>query len=78
MGWVKQADWDLGGGLNSEERWELAGLHRENLRLREEVGMLKRAGTIPRRLSDYGPDPDILRRIIVLQRRASTFRRQAT
>jgi transposase len=45
--WVKQAERDAGtrddGGLISDERRELAELRRENRRLREDVGILKRA-----------------------------------
>src|SRR5262249_13045588 len=45
--WVKQAERDAGtrhdGGLTSAERQELAELRRENRRLREGVGILKRA-----------------------------------
>ena len=45
--WVKQAERDAGtrddGGLTSDERRELAELRRENRRLREDVGILKRA-----------------------------------
>jgi transposase len=45
--WVKQAERDTGtredGGLTSTERQELARLQRENRRLREDVGILKRA-----------------------------------
>jgi transposase len=45
--WVKQAERDAGtrndGGLTSEERRELAGLRRDNRRLREDVEILKRA-----------------------------------
>lgn len=45
--WVKQAERDSGqrddGGLTSAERAELAVLRRENRRLREDVGILKRA-----------------------------------
>src|SRR6202034_3293132 len=44
--WVKQAERDGGtgdGGLTSEERRELAELRRENRRLREDAGILKRA-----------------------------------
>src|SRR5262249_61900943 len=45
--WVKQAERDAGtrhdGGLTSAERQELAELRRENRRLREDVGVLKRA-----------------------------------
>ncbi|MBO0770681.1 MAG: transposase [Actinobacteria bacterium] len=45
--WVKQAGRDAGtrqdGGLTSAERKELAELRRENRRLREDVGILKRA-----------------------------------
>lgn len=45
--WVKQAERDGGqrqdGGLTSVEREELAGLRRENRRLREDVEILKRA-----------------------------------
>jgi transposase len=46
--WVKQADLDAGtrsGGLNSDEKAELAQLRRENRRLREDVDILKRATT---------------------------------
>jgi transposase InsO family protein/transposase-like protein len=46
-GWVKQAERDAGtrndGGLTSGGRKELAGLRRENRRLREDVDILKRA-----------------------------------
>jgi transposase len=46
-GWVKQAQRDAGsrhdGGLTTAERRELAGLRRENRRLREDVEILKRA-----------------------------------
>ena len=44
--WVKQAERDAGtrsDGLTSAERAELASLRRENLRLREDVQILKRA-----------------------------------
>jgi transposase len=45
--WVKQAERDAGtrqdGGLTSAERKELGELRRENRRLREDVGILKRA-----------------------------------
>jgi transposase len=44
--WVRQAERDAGtgdGGLASDERQELAALRRENRRLREDVGILKRA-----------------------------------
>jgi transposase len=45
--WVKQAERDAGtrddGGLTSDERGELAQLRRENCRLKEDVGILKRA-----------------------------------
>jgi transposase len=45
--WVKQAGRDAGtrqdGGLTSAERKELAGLRRENRRLREDVEVLRRA-----------------------------------
>jgi transposase len=45
--WVKQAERDAGtrrdGSLTAEERQELAGLRRENRRLREDVEILKRA-----------------------------------
>jgi transposase len=45
--WVRQAERDAGtrqdGGLTSAERKELAGLRRENRRLREDVEILKRA-----------------------------------
>ena len=44
--WVNQADRDDGGGdggLTSSEREELARLRAENRRLREDVGILKRA-----------------------------------
>src|SRR6266536_4456239 len=45
--WVKQAGRDAGtrqdGGLTSSERAELAELRRENRRLHEDVGILKRA-----------------------------------
>jgi transposase len=44
--WVKQADLDAGtrsDGLTTAERDELAQLRRENRRLREDVGILKRA-----------------------------------
>jgi transposase len=45
--WVKQAERDAGtrndGGPTSEERRELAGLRRDNRRLREDVEILKRA-----------------------------------
>jgi transposase len=44
--WVKQAELDAGtrsDGLTSAEREELAGLRRENRRLREDVEILKRA-----------------------------------
>jgi transposase len=45
--WVKQAGRDAGtcqdGGLTTAERKELAGLRRENRRLREDVEILKRA-----------------------------------
>ncbi len=45
--WVKQAGRDAGtrqdGGLTSAERKELAELRRENRRLHEDVGILKRA-----------------------------------
>ena len=43
--WVRQAERDAGtrgeGGLTSQERQELAGLRRENQRLRQEVEILK-------------------------------------
>jgi transposase len=44
--WVRQADLDAGirtDELMSAEREELAALRRENRRLREDVGILKRA-----------------------------------
>jgi transposase len=45
--WVKQAERDAGtrddGGLTSDERRELAELRKENRRLGEDVGILKRA-----------------------------------
>ena len=43
--WVHQADVDAGRreGLTSDEREELARLRRENRRLREDMGILKRA-----------------------------------
>jgi transposase len=45
--WAKQAGRDAGtrqdGGLTTAERKELAGLRRENRRLREDVEILKRA-----------------------------------
>jgi transposase len=45
--WVRQVERDSGaredGGLTSSERQELAQLRRENRRLREDVGILKRA-----------------------------------
>ena len=43
--WVKQAEVDAGErpGLTGDERRELAGLRRENRRLREDVEVLKRA-----------------------------------
>jgi transposase len=44
--WVRQAERDAGtgdGGLTSTERLELAALRRENQRLREDLGVLKRA-----------------------------------
>jgi transposase len=45
--WVRQAERDSGsrsdGGLTSAERQELAVLRRENRRLREDLGVLKRA-----------------------------------
>ncbi len=44
--WVRQADLDAGvgsDGLTGVEREELAALRRENLRLREDVEILKRA-----------------------------------
>ncbi|MFL6253369.1 MAG: transposase [Actinomycetes bacterium] len=45
--WVRQAERDAGsrrdGGLPSAERQELSALRRENRRLREDVGTLKRA-----------------------------------
>ena len=45
--WVRQAGRDVGtrsdGGLTTAERRELAGLRRENRRLREDVEILKRA-----------------------------------
>jgi transposase len=45
--WVRQAERDADthgdGGLTSQERQELAGLRRENRRLREDVEILKRA-----------------------------------
>jgi hypothetical protein len=44
--WVKQAERDAGtgdGGLTGDERRELAELRRENRRLREDAGILKRA-----------------------------------
>jgi transposase len=45
--WVKQAGRDAGtradGGLTSAERQELGELRRENRRLGEDVGILKRA-----------------------------------
>jgi transposase len=45
--WVKQAERDAGkrddGGLTSAERAELSALRRENRRLREDVGILRRA-----------------------------------
>ena len=45
--WVRQAERDAGtrddGGLTGGERRELAELRRENRRLREDVGSLKRA-----------------------------------
>ena len=44
---MKQAERDSGarhdGGLNSDERAELAQLRRQNRRLREDVDVLKRA-----------------------------------
>ena len=46
-GWVKQAERAAGtgtdGGLTTGEREELRELRRENRRLREDVGILKRA-----------------------------------
>ncbi|MFF0143619.1 transposase [Streptomyces sp. NPDC005227] len=43
--WVRQTEVDAGerDGLTSSEREELAALRRENRRLREDVGILKRA-----------------------------------
>jgi transposase len=45
--WVRQAERDAvrggDGGLTSQERQELAGLRRENQRLRQDVEILKRA-----------------------------------
>jgi transposase len=45
--WVRQAERDAGtrgdGGLTSAERQELSALRRENQRLREDLGVLKRA-----------------------------------
>jgi transposase len=43
--WLKQAEVDSGrrDGLTSDERRELEQLRRENRRLREDVGILKRA-----------------------------------
>src|SRR5918996_3424006 len=45
--WVRQAERDAGtpgdGGLTSAERQELSALRRENRRLRQGVGILKRA-----------------------------------
>ena len=45
--WVRQAERDAGtrsdGGLTSAGQRELAGLRRENRRLREDAGILKRA-----------------------------------
>jgi|SRR4051794_40496088 transposase len=45
--WVRQAETDAGsrsdGGLTSAECQELAALRRENQRLREDLGVLKRA-----------------------------------
>ncbi|OUC97777.1 transposase [Streptosporangium minutum] len=43
--WIRQAEVDTGrrDGLTSSEREELAALRRENRRLREDVGILKRA-----------------------------------
>jgi transposase len=43
--WVNQAEIDSGhrDGLTSGEREELSALRRENRRLREDVGILKRA-----------------------------------
>src|SRR5213078_3734453 len=45
--WVRQAERDAGsrgdGGLSTAERQELAALRRENRRLREDLGVLKRA-----------------------------------
>ncbi|MFD0532238.1 transposase [Kitasatospora arboriphila] len=43
--WVRQTQVDTGerDGLTSDEREELARLRRENLRLREDVEVLKRA-----------------------------------
>ena len=44
---MRQAERDAGrggdGGLTSQERQELAGLRRENQRLRQDVEILKRA-----------------------------------
>jgi transposase len=45
--WIRQAGRDAGtrvdGGLTTSERQELVQLRRENRRLREDVGILKRA-----------------------------------
>jgi transposase len=46
--WLKQAEVDSGrrDGLTSDERRELEQLRRENRRLREDIGILKRATTL--------------------------------
>jgi transposase len=55
--WVKQAGRDTGtradGGLISTERQELAQLRRENRRLREDVGILKRPRLSSRQCQDH-------------------------